>query len=350
MSEFCTEKLNLFPEKEAALREASEGKTDLSYPISVELSLTDRCMFNCIWCSDADLRHRNKGHMEEHTLMPLLEDLAAGGTKGITLEGGGESTMHPLIGQTISRIRELGMAAGLITNGATFHYRDHFDQLEWVRVSLDAANSEQMDKLKAKDVFKRIIGNIREMIRRRQETVIGISYIITKFNRDGLEEIISTLRDDGVNYIQLKPVVDNPEMALETGETFTHLKDLETPDFKVYLEAMSENAIMGNGSVPCVANSLAGVITSNGDVHLCGRLNIDPDWPVLGNVNYRTFKEIWESAERERQSLLMLDPETCKKHCPACRMTKYNLAMSQKTEPFRRQVDSKIKVKTPHFI
>lgn len=66
------------------------GVTSNSYPISVELTLTNRCNLKCIYCSDYDLRENqgSKLFLDYKILSRLFEDLFRGGTKGIVFEGG----------------------------------------------------------------------------------------------------------------------------------------------------------------------------------------------------------------------------------------------------------------------
>lgn len=347
MSEFSTRKLGLFPEKLAAIDQARSGKIDTSYPISVELSLTDKCNFDCDWCSDALLRERQNGHMKEETVYKLLEDLAAGGTRGVVIEGGGEPTLHRSFKDIVRRVADLGMAAGLITNGSKFDFPEVLDVFEWVRVSLDASSSGQMSLLKSRQrgMYEKVLGNIAEVARLKTHTTLGVSYIVTKKNRDGLEDLTPQLRDMGVDYLQVKPVVDHPELLLPDHTDLQALRQYATEKFQIFLDALEENVISGNAGQPCTAHSLSSVIGANGAVYLCGRLNTYPDWPALGNINAASFKEIWEGRERIRQAALTLDGKFCKSKCPECRLTKFNVALSEGAD-----FTPPKNVKTPNFI
>jgi MoaA/NifB/PqqE/SkfB family radical SAM enzyme len=88
--EFSTNKLAYHPKKLASLQ---QGGFDASYPVVAELSLTNKCNLDCGWCSDAVLRERLGGHMKMKVLEVLFQDLAKGGIRGITIEGGGEPTI-----------------------------------------------------------------------------------------------------------------------------------------------------------------------------------------------------------------------------------------------------------------
>ncbi len=347
MSEFCVEKLGLFPQKLAAVREARNGIVDTSYPVSVELSLTDKCNFECDWCSDLMLRAKQNGHMQERVVYSLLDDLAEGGTKGVVIEGGGEPTLHKSFANITRRIGETGMAAGLITNGSKFDYEDVFGVFEWVRVSLDVSSPAQMNELKSrqKAMFDRVIANIERMARLKTHTVLGVSYIITRKTREGIAEMVQQLRDMGVDYVQIKPVVGQPQLSLDNYSEFEDLRKYTRDGFKVFVDALKENTTRGNAGLPCTAHSLSSIVGANGSVYLCGRLNSYPDWPAIGNINDASFNEIWNSSERFRQANLTLDKDFCAAKCPECRLTKFNVALD-KGEDLTPPDD----VKTPNFI
>ena len=69
--EIGMEKLFIHPEKLTAVMSSENGNMDTSYPVSVELSLTMRCNFDCVWCSDKDLR----ASMDDDIDLELLHDL-----------------------------------------------------------------------------------------------------------------------------------------------------------------------------------------------------------------------------------------------------------------------------------
>ncbi|MBF0301207.1 MAG: hypothetical protein HQK51_21035, partial [Oligoflexia bacterium] len=66
-------KIMLFPHKISEIR----NKENFLFPISVELSLTNRCNLNCIWCSDSKLREHTgmDNDLSKETLFNLITDL-----------------------------------------------------------------------------------------------------------------------------------------------------------------------------------------------------------------------------------------------------------------------------------
>lgn len=327
-AEVSLEKVLLFPEKVRALRRNNCITYDHTYPISVELSLTNRCNHACIWCSDAGLRQRLGGEMTRDILFPLFQELKAGGVKGIVIEGGGEPTLHRDFEAVVGEANRLGLALGLITNGYLLPKvsRDH--AFEWIRVSLDASTREQYRHLKGVDGFYRVITNLMTLAASQTTGTLGVGYVVTNRNDDlgALEQLVLFLRKIGASYIHFRPVVDHPELVSHTRLDF--LKKYETADFSVNISAMNDNSEAGNGGLPCTAHSLSTVITAEGSVFLCGRLNMYESWEPVGNLHQQTFNQIWTSEERRRQVGLVSQADFCRHHCPQCRMTKYNRLLS----------------------
>lgn len=324
LSETGLEKMFLFPEK---IKQLQNGRMDQTYPVSVELSLTNICNFKCDWCSDGDLRERLGGELTLEKLQKIFIDLHKGGTRGLVIEGGGEPMLHPQFNEIVRSAAETGLAIGLITNGSVKIKKEIIDIFEWIRISLDAATPEQHSNWKKVDMFEKVMNNIRFIGEYKNKTTLGIGYVVTKHNVSNLENLLLRLRLYNVDYIQLRPVIDHPELSSKVD--LSHLKKFEMPNFKVDIQAMRANIETGNSGKPCIAHSLSSVITADGGVYLCGRLNIYEWVKPVGNLHESSFKGIWLGDERKKQMSEVADPDFCRNHCPECRMTKYNLLLDR---------------------
>jgi len=332
------EKLYLYPEKIAAVRSTEAAEPDQSYPISVELSLTNRCNIDCVYCSDLDLRKREGmgSDLRTDTLFPLFADLKAGGTRGVVIEGGGEPVIHPEFETIVHHLADIGLPAGLITNGTRPLPPDVLSKLEYIRVSVDASTPEEWASLKGQDRFADVLANVRDYA--RHCSTVGVGYVVTNTNMSDIETFVLRIRQHGVAYIQFRPVVDAPDLA-PTDDALRYLRRYRTDTFAVLTGDMTDNTPRSNDGLPCRAHSLTTVITGKGDVFLCGRLNIH-DWiRPIGNIRETPFGEIWVGEERAKQSSQTLDPSFCIEHCPQCRLTKFN-----------RLFDRLDRTRTHHFI
>lgn len=299
------------------------GIHSMSYPISVELTLTNRCNLRCVYCSDLELRERqgNEVFLDYDILSRLFEDLAKGGTKGVVFEGGGEPTLHPDFSKLVRSAKENNLAVGLITNGTVRLDESDLQSLEWIRVSLDASNAEEYTRLKGADCFEKVLSNIAHYV--QYCNTVGVGYVVTNSNLSNIETLILRLRELNVSYIQLRPVVDAPDL-LPDEKDLKYLECYRSAVFNVIVDGMKENMEGGNGQLPCVANSLTSVISGDGSVFLCGRLNIYDWFNPIGNIKTQRFSEIWSGGERKRQLNMVGNASFCSKNCPQCRISKFN--------------------------
>ncbi len=316
------EKLFLHPEKILALT-SQNGLPDASFPVSVELSLTNRCNLACVWCSDKDLRGRQgvKATLTLDTVRRLTHELREGRTKGIVIEGGGEPTLHPDFAAIVACITDAGMGAGLITNGVVTLPPDVLRRLDWVRVSLDSSTRAEFQNAKGRDAFETVMGNIAHFA--RHCPTVGIGYVVTRHNTEHLESLVLRARQAKASYIQFRPVIDAPDIAPEDFN-LDYLKLFETDGFCVNTDAMRDNQVRGNSNLPCRAHPLTSVIGADGSVHLCGRLNIFDWFEPIGNINEQSFGDIWRGAKRKSAAKALADPGFCGQWCPECRITKFN--------------------------
>lgn len=328
--EYSKLKLLLNNEKVDSILAVRNGikKMDERFPISVELHLTDNCNLNCEWCTDKKLR-QNKAVLDLQVIKKLFREFWHHGT-GVTLEGGGEPTLHPDFKEVVNAGADAGIDMGLITNG-TVDISDCVERLKWVRVSLDSSTCDEYKREKGVDCFERVIVNLEKMSRARdsEATFIGVGYVLTTRNQSSLMELIKKLDNIGIDYIYLRPV----EEAGDITPTLESLLDLRkklaelTANTRIkYMLAISDRVVDQNAGLPCIAHSLTSIIHANGEVALCEKRRADGI--ILGSVYESSFEDIWVSPYREKISQKLLQPE-CQSGCSACRVTGYNMIFEQ---------------------
>jgi MoaA/NifB/PqqE/SkfB family radical SAM enzyme len=327
LDEVGLEKILLFPSKFSSLPQNLTG-ADPSYPISVELSLTSRCDLSCVWCSDKTLRKLCPDRLSLDLLKRLFKDLYEGGTKGVTIEGGGEPTISPIFEEAVKAALDAGLSVGLITNGCSLLSEgfpfDSLRPLQWVRVSLDACDAESYKLLKGEDRFGVVMEGLSRLASLSGGPVVGAGYVLTRLNDDldSLSTLAEKLSEMGLSYLHLRPVVDHDHLASKSD--LSSLTGLDTASFRLNLGALADNKAGGNEGLPCLAHSLSSVITADGRVWLCGRLCVDPTAGAVGSLLEEDFKKIWEGPERLLEARKAASGAWCRLRCPQCRMTKYN--------------------------
>ncbi|MDR3204965.1 MAG: radical SAM protein [Deltaproteobacteria bacterium] len=329
--EIGLEKILLFPHKLSSLWLNREG-ADLSYPISVELSLTNNCDLSCPWCSDLKLRQTLPDLLTAELLEDLFIDLSLGETRGVTIEGGGEPTLSWLFEIAVEKALKSGLKLGLITNGIRLfgpplgqdRWAELVSQFQWVRISLDAGDRNNYLALKGRDYFEQVLDNLSKLTNLTPRPTVGVGYVLTNLNDrpDSLLALALRLKKIGVDYLHLRPVVDHAELESQNSADF--LANMADNAFAVNLGAMKDNLGKGNDGLPCLAHSLSCVIAADGSVWLCGRRDFDLPAGSLGSLTEQSFKQIWSGPKRLKRVALAAKGEDCLVRCPQCRMTKYN--------------------------
>lgn len=331
-SEFEYSKLKLILNKEKvdSILNVRNGikKMDEQFPISVELHLTDCCNLNCEWCTDKELR-KNGATLETEVIEKLFFEFGRHGT-GVTLEGGGEPTLHLQFHKIVEIGKKAGIDMGLISNG-TVDISGEVDKLKWIRISLDSSTKEEYKREKGKDHFNRVLKNLEKMSRNRKasETFIGVGYVLTTRNQSNLLNLIKQLNDIGVDYIYLRPVEEAIDITPSLDELLDlrrQLAELTTSMRLKYMLPINDRVIDKNADLPCVAHTLTSIIHANGEVALCEKRR--GDGIIIGNLHESSFKDIWHSSCHKEASQKLLDADN-QKMCAACRITGFNMIFEQ---------------------
>lgn len=328
--EYSKLKLLLNNEKVNSILDVRNGikKMDERFPLSVELHLTDICNLNCEWCTDRELRE-NGAVMDLQVVSRLFREFWRHGT-GVTLEGGGEPTLHPEFQRVAETGKSNSLDMGLITNG-TVDISESISMLRWARISLDSSTREEYIQEKGVDCFGRVLTNLEKMSRARdpEQTFLGVGYVLTTRNQSNLIELVKRLDSIGIDYIYLRPVEEAEDITPSLESLLDLRKKLAelTAGTRIkYMLAVSDRIVDKNAGLPCIAHSLTSVIHANGDVALCEKRR--EDGIILGNVRENSFEDIWVSPYREQVSQKLLRPE-CQSGCSACRVTGFNMIFEQ---------------------
>lgn len=313
------------PEKVGSIFALRDGlkEFDDAYPISVELHLTDLCNLKCPWCTDLELRE-NMASLSLEALDALFADLAAHDV-GITIEGGGEPTVHKRFPDIVASARKHGCDLGLITNGVR-PLAEFADAFKWIRVSIDASNEEEYLLEKGVQKFERVMENVAALgAMPEREFMLGVGYVMTNRNSAGLFDYLKALDDRLVDYTYLRPVEEMPELMPSIDFLYDLKSRWETEEanrrrMKVLMN-LGDRLQYDNEGLPCIAHSLSCIIQANGNVSMCEKRRHDP--VVFGNINTQSFREIWHSDHRREVSQKLLDPES-QRGCQVCRITKFN--------------------------
>ena len=126
------------------------------HPLLAHIIPMRRCNLACTYCNEFDDFSKPVPIDEMYR---RIDKLGALGTAVVTISGG-EPLMHPELDDVIRRIRANGMIAGLITNGyllvADRIQRLNRAGLEWLQISIDNVNPDEVSKKSLKVLDKKL--------------------------------------------------------------------------------------------------------------------------------------------------------------------------------------------------
>src|SRR5215831_8394813 len=126
------------------------------HPLLAHIIPIRRCNLACEYCNEFDDFSKP---VATETMFRRIDKLGELGTSVITISGG-EPLLHPELDDIIRRIRHNGMIAGLITNGyllvAERIQRLNRAGLEWLQISIDNVNPDEVSKKSLKVLDKKL--------------------------------------------------------------------------------------------------------------------------------------------------------------------------------------------------
>jgi MoaA/NifB/PqqE/SkfB family radical SAM enzyme len=183
------------------------------YPVHVQLIISDLCNQNCHFCAyrmdGMNELFRNGDNVNPKRWIPyskvcaILDDCVSMNVRAIQVTGGGEPTVHPQHRQIFQDIVARGFEFGLVSNGT----RELPTEYDWIRISLDAANSVTYNRIRESDLFDRVVRNIVKAAQLRQaDQELGIGFVVTRDNWTEVLDAAKLARDIGVTNFRISAV------------------------------------------------------------------------------------------------------------------------------------------------
>ena len=251
-------------------------------PVCVDMSISNKCNHRCWFCS-AQSQLDKGGVMDIAHMRWMLKELAQTGVRAITFEGGGEPAYGPLE-QALRACKELGLDAGLITNGSLSDGQIGavLESCRWVRISLDSATPTIHSMMhgtperKQEEFFDRILDNVRELVdcRLGDKPTIGLSFLLSTKNHGDLLKFIDLCNELQVDYGEVKRLhgssYDERQMQsiLQEKQRWMDYQKKNHPDgVPVYIRVNTEKDKL---APTCYASRIAGpAIEPDGTMYVC---------------------------------------------------------------------------------
>jgi len=294
-------------------------------PATVHLRITDLCNLACRYCwyfgPGSALHPTGINHLSYDLFEGITRDCLDLKVDTINLSGIGDPSLHPRFYDMLHHLEE-SFAVTIFTNG-TFPIERCRDILRADRIiiNLGAADRESYRALQGRDLFVKVIKNIRELARLRPQYnpdfSIEVVIIMTSLNEGSHLKTESLVRKLGADLVQKK-----------VFQPLDHSRHIMLPDQE------EKEGITGQWP-PCYHGWFYSAIKLNGDVNVCCFMQS----LTIGNVNTASFKDIWGSDvySRTRASALKGDDIFRNDHdCINCPVAWRNKGIAAELERYNR--------------
>src|SRR6266851_924592 len=250
------------------------------HPLLAHIIPIRRCNLACTYCNEFDDVSQPVPTGE---MFQRVDKLAELGTSVVTISGG-EPLLHPQLDHVIGHIRHNGMIAGLITNGyllvADRIKRLNRAGLEWLQISIDNVNPDDVSKKSLKVLDKKL-----QLLAEHADFHVNINsvdgggvhnpqYALTISKRAlelGFSSTIGIIHD---GQGQLQPLGD------EERRVYHEMKALEKRSF-TRINSFQDNIALGQPNHwRCRAGARYLYICEDGLVHYCSQQRGYPAIPL----------------------------------------------------------------------
>ena len=166
-----------------------------TFPLSVDINITDRCNFRCKHCRGVIPDYSPKEEMDWVIIRKIIDEMRVMNIPYLSIGGGEPLLRYDLIVQTIEYAKKYGIGVGIVTNGALLD-ENKLNELanvgiHRIAISLDGATKETHDYIRMPGSFDHIMTvlSLCQNIRQENRFRLHINTVVTKSNFEQLMEI-----------------------------------------------------------------------------------------------------------------------------------------------------------------
>ncbi len=261
-------------------------------PLSVILSVTNRCNFDCAYCP---VRSHTMPEMSTGELLGLIDEMADAGTQRVGLMGG-EPMMRDDIGEVIARCKRRGMFVTMGTNGSLLPADDNLDPVRGVDAlvfSIDGPSAH--DRYRHEGSYQLVLDAMK--LARRNGIEVWNTAVLTDLSVGDIDILLDLSEEHGFatnfsplmhsevcaddrrhpsldreGYIRaVDRLIEEKRRGRPIINSLSYLRYIrEWPDLSETLHL--GDTPKGAPRLPCYASRLFCYVECNGDVYPCNTL------------------------------------------------------------------------------
>lgn len=293
-------------------------------PRMISCWLTHVCNLNCSYCLYTDTHNVYKDLVDTEKFLRFIDEISALGVEGLEFGGGGEPTIHKDCFKIAKYAKDKGMQVGMLTNAARFDVPLALESFRYIRLGVDAHNSELYQQVKGTTAgtFAKTEANCRELIEARNKAGqkfprIGVKHLIGKKNVGFLLELVEWAKSINADYVHFKAEHNSPDsLTAEDRIYYGQFLDVLKKDFPDFIKG---DLNFLQGKFHCFMSPIHAVLDAKGNLNQCCYFTEERD--QIGNVFKNGFMNVWAS-ERHVEVMKSKTVEGCNKF--DCRWHLYN--------------------------
>lgn len=280
------------------------------YTGDIYIEITDNCNLHCLHCYNKSLNKKKNRYISKDEFQSFLLKAKEIGINSISISGG-EPFLHPLLSEFICMCSDLGIESRIVTNGTLItdlFLNKIIGTKTLFQVSIDGSSFEKHEQLTCtKGSYNNTIHSLNLL--NRYHFPFVIKTIITKANKDDLEELVSLAiqkKAKGISFSFLQiygRAIDNREnIGVCSNELIQLYLNTLLPLFNKYPGFVSGPKIQNTRCPLICAHKtedrrylVAPRIDSFGNVYPCAMF-VSPKFSV-GNIFKQSFNDIFSSEE-----------------------------------------------------
>ena len=332
-------KLIFHPERVAEWRAGKDV-----FPIYAEISPSGACNHRCVYCA-LDFMEYKPRFLDADMLKKRLTEMGKLGLKSVMFAGEGEPFLHPRMAEITEHCVKVGVDAAFTTNAVLMRPQiaDWVVPVSsWIKASFNGGTPETYAKIhrtKPAD-FDIALGNLAYAVklkrRKGYKCAIGMQMVLLPENADEAVTLAKKAKAIGVDYLVIKPYSQHP---LSLTRKYAEIKYSDCENLAAKLEKLnsSEFSVIFRSNAMkkwddavkpynrCLALPFWTYIDAGGDVWGCSMFLGKKEF-LYGNINKKTFAEIWKGAERRKSLAYVakkLDARRCRLNCRMDEINRY---------------------------
>lgn len=274
-------------------------------PIHLQLNPTNRCNFNCSFCSCSA---RNRDLELPYSLIHDFIDVFVTWGKSVTITGGGEPSLHEDYDLILECLIDNELDIGLVTNGTTLNnIKRLIPYHTWIRVSASKELHNQVNFMRWIDIIKTVSDS-------NKKVDWAFSYVVNDFHiledLKFLKHLINVANVYGFTHVRLVNDIfyaDDLNNELLKIEAWLKMQGVNVN--KVNFQSRST---WKRGSNPCYISLLKPVLAPDGYIYPCCGIQYaldDPSRNFEKTMRMGYFTEFEEMIKKQR----FFDGSVCSK-------------------------------------